>query len=207
MSFAYRLLYALGLRPWEEAANDLATSGKAASLFEEEEAGREPPYGKALDLGCGGGLWSIELARRGWEVTGIDNVPKALGLARERVAEAGVDLNLVQGDVTNLESSGIGDGFRLIWDFGMMHGLTPEQREATGRGVSAIATREASVLMISWGPARRAPGLPRGASRADIEAAYAGWQVVLDEPMDVSGENVPGPAKKANPRWFRLVRG
>src|SRR5262245_12964862 len=40
--------------------------------------------GKALDLGCGTGVFSIYLAKQGYEVTGIDLVPKAIDWARER---------------------------------------------------------------------------------------------------------------------------
>jgi hypothetical protein len=48
--------------------------------------------------------------------------------------------------------------------------------------------------------------LPRGASRADIEAAYAGWKVTDEEAADVSGPDVPRPVRNAKPRWYRLVR-
>ena len=64
--------------------------------------GDEAPYGTALDLGCGSGIWAVELARRGWQVTGVDFVPKALRRARARAKEAGVELRLLEGDVTSL---------------------------------------------------------------------------------------------------------
>ena len=205
MSVFYKVAYRLGFTPWEEAAGDEATAAKVSEWFDREESGREPPYGRALDLGCGGGLWAIELARRGWEVTGVDMVPKALNTARERVREAGVEVRLVQGDVTSLRAAGVGDGFRLVWDFGTVHGLTPAQRQAVAREVSAVASADATVLMAAWTPGRRGP-LPRGASRADIEAAYAGWKVTDEEAADVSGPNVPRPVRNAKPRWYRLVR-
>lgn len=54
-------------------------------LVEQEEEGREPPYGPALDLGTGSGVRGVQLAKRGWQVTGVDIVEKALTRARERV--------------------------------------------------------------------------------------------------------------------------
>ena len=38
--------------------------------------------GRALDLGCGSGRASIYLARRGWQVDGVDFIPDAIELAR-----------------------------------------------------------------------------------------------------------------------------
>jgi SAM-dependent methyltransferase len=61
---------------------------------------RRPPYGSALDLGCGSRRWSIELARRGWQVVGVDVVAKAVRRARRRAQDEGVDVTFVEGDVT-----------------------------------------------------------------------------------------------------------
>ncbi len=70
--------------------------------LDREEAERRRPYGKALDLGCGRGMHSVELARRGWDVTGIDMIPKALRGAEARAREAGVHVTFLKGDVTDL---------------------------------------------------------------------------------------------------------
>jgi 2-polyprenyl-3-methyl-5-hydroxy-6-metoxy-1,4-benzoquinol methylase len=88
----YKAAYRLGVTPWEEASRDEATSAKISELFDREQEGREPPLGRALDLGCGSGIWAVELARRGWEVTGIDMVGKALTRANKRAREAGKDV-------------------------------------------------------------------------------------------------------------------
>ena len=45
---------------------------------------------RALDIGCGSGRYSIELARRGAEVVGLDFAPAMVELARELAEEAGV---------------------------------------------------------------------------------------------------------------------
>jgi SAM-dependent methyltransferase len=208
MSLAYKLLYAVGYTPWEQPAGLQVVNEHVAALFEREEEGRRPPYGQALDLGCGSGFWAVALARRGWQVTGVDFVPKALRRARERAREAGVELRLVEGDVTKLEAAGVGSGFRLLLDFFLFHDeLTDEQRDAMGREVTAIAAPGATLLTTAWAPGRRGP-LPRGASRADIEAAYPDWTVVDEEPFDVvTGVRFYKHIRNADPRVYRLRRG
>ena len=203
MSLAYRMLYLVGFTPWERMAR-LPGAERIGALFEREEAGGEPPHGPALDLGCGSGIWAVELARRGWQVTGVDFVPRAVQRARERAREAGVELRLVEGDVTKLREMGVGSGFRLLLDFGCFHDeLTDAQRAAEGREATAVAAPDATLLLFAIRPGRRGP-LPRGASREDIEAAFPGWEVVDEEAADVTG--APGWIRRAEPRFYRLRR-
>jgi SAM-dependent methyltransferase len=197
----------VGYTPWEQPAALRVVNDRVSALFAREEDGRQPPFGPALDLGCGSGIWSVELAKRGWQVTGVDFVPKALRRARERARQAGAELRLVEGDVTKLAAAGVGSGFDLLLDFFLFHDeLTDEQRKEMGREVTAIAAPGATLLTTAWAPGRRGP-LPRGASRADIEAAYPEWRVIDDEPFDVvTGVRFYKHIRKANPRVYRLRR-
>lgn len=204
MSFAYRMLYGVGFTPWEQIADQLGATERICALFAREEAGREPPYGPALDLGCGSGIWAVRLAQRGWQVTGVDAVPKALRRARDRARDAGVELRLVEGDVTKLRATGVGSGFPFLLDFGLFHDeLTDAQRAAMGREVTEIAAPGATLLMLAWARRRRWP-LPRGASRADIEAAYPGWKVIDEDAFDPSGAPLYRFVRNADPRFYRL---
>jgi SAM-dependent methyltransferase len=207
MSVAYRLLYAVGYTPWEQPAGLEVVHKRVSALFEREEEGRRPPYGRALDLGCGSGTWGVELARRGWQVTGVDFVPKALRRARERARQAGVEMRLVEGDVTKLGSTEVGSGFRLLLDFFLFHDeLTDAQRVAMGREVTEVAAPGATLLVTAWAPGRRGP-LPRGASRRDIEAAYPDWEVIGDEPFDVVAKaRFYKHLRNTDPRVYRLRR-
>ena len=69
----YARLYRFGFTPWERYATAAAAS--IAARLDREEAERSRPLGRALDLGCGRGLYTPELERRGWEAVGIDYVP------------------------------------------------------------------------------------------------------------------------------------
>jgi SAM-dependent methyltransferase len=200
MSVFYRLLYGVGVTPWEQMP-ELPVSKQVAALLDSEAAGGERLPALALDLGCGSGVWAVELAKRGWTVTGVDAVPKAIRRARQRAHEAGVEVRFIEGDVTALRGADVGSGFRLVLDFGTAHGLKREEFKVLGREVSAVAAADATLLMYATAPGRRGP-LPRGLDRAEIEAAYGGWQVIDQRAFDVSGT----PLKRANPNWYRLRR-
>jgi SAM-dependent methyltransferase len=206
VSLAYRLLYGVGFTPWEQLAKLPALTEGVSALFDREEDGHQPPYGPALDLGCGSGIWAVKLAERGWQVTGVDFIPKALRRARQRAQQAGVEIRLVPGDVTKLRATGVGSGFPFLLDFGVFHDeLTDAQRAAMGREVTAVAAPGATLLMVAWARRRRGP-LPRGANRSDIEAAYPEWTVIDEQPFDVRGAPFFKHMRKADPRFYRLRR-
>jgi SAM-dependent methyltransferase len=206
VSLAYRLLYGVGFTPWEQLAKLPALTEGVSALFDREEDGHQPPYGPALDLGCGSGIWAVKLAERGWQVTGVDFIPKALRRARQHAQQAGVEIRLVPGDVTKLRATGVGSGFPFLLDFGVFHDeLTDAQRAAMGREVTAVAAPGATLLMVAWARRRRGP-LPRGANRSDIEAAYPEWTVIDEQPFDVRGAPFFKHMHKADPRFYRLRR-
>ncbi len=75
------------------------TSGECD--FIEDEIGRNKRL-KILDLGCGTGRHSIELARRGYQVTGVDLSDSMLTRAREKAAGERVDAIFRKEDARNL---------------------------------------------------------------------------------------------------------
>jgi SAM-dependent methyltransferase len=193
-------MYGIGFKPWE---SDSATVGpQLEGLLAAVEAGREPAYGSALDLGCGTGRWSVELARRGWHVVGVDVVPKAISAARKRALDSGVDVAFVEGDVTALRSAGVGSGFSFILDVECFNHLNDSQRASVGREVNAVASPDATMLLLVWARARRGP-FPPGAGPDDLTTAFSGWQIVDERTYE--GE-LPRPLKNIAPRWYTLAR-
>ncbi len=204
MSTFYKVSYKLGFHPWEDLADHPPFAEQLLSLIAREEQAAAPPYGAALDLGCGSAVWGVQLARRGWQVTGVDNVHKALDRARERIREAGVDMNLVHGDVTRLQASEVGAGYRLVLDTGTFHGLDPDERRTMGREVSAVASDDATVLLDCFAPGRRGP-LPRGCTRADVEEAFRSWEIT-DAVIADSAPDSLARALKFDETFYRLRR-
>ena len=63
------------------------------------------PGARVLDIPCGEGRHSVELARRGFRVTGSDFNPNAIAAAMKRAAEAGVEPFFLTGDMRELDAS------------------------------------------------------------------------------------------------------
>ena len=59
------------------------------------------PGTHVLDLGCGIGRHSLELARRGFKVTGVDRTTHYLEQASEKAVKEGLKVEFVQDDMRN----------------------------------------------------------------------------------------------------------
>ena len=81
--------------------------------------------GRFLDIGCGTGVFSVQMAQKGYDVTAIDFTSEALNMAEERARKAGVKVRFIQADVTTWESTG---DFDLVLDSGCLHSLNPADR-------------------------------------------------------------------------------
>lgn len=57
---------------------------------------------RLLDAGCGDGIYLVEAARRGAQVSGVDISEAMLIVARRRAADASVNVDLHQGDIQSL---------------------------------------------------------------------------------------------------------
>lgn len=193
----YKAYYRLGITPWEQYAEAAADSIR--EVLDREETERVRPLGRALDLGCGRGVFTAELARRGWDVVGLDLVPKAIeGAEAQSIAGA----SFVVGDVTDLESAGLG-AFDLFLDIGCFQGLDAEQRAAYGRGVAALAKPDATLLMLEFGPTRLR-SMIGGVSEAEVRDAFPDWELQSVAPAPTKG--LGWPMNRTSPRWFRFKR-
>lgn len=59
---------------------------------------------RILDMGCGTGRHSVELAKRGYSVTGVDLSSVMLAQAKEATSKAGVEVEWIHADATEFET-------------------------------------------------------------------------------------------------------
>lgn len=196
MSAAYKLLYRLGFTPWEHEHIE-------QPLVDLVEGKHAPPAGRALDVGCGTGRDAVYLARHGWQVTGVDVVPQALGRAARRAADAGVAVRWVQGDISAPDTLDLGHDFGLLVDLGCFHGLRATQRQRAAEAMTKAAAPGATMLLFAFSPGRRGPA-PRGLDEAELRSRFPGWD--LASARRATDVVLRGPARNADPFWYRLVK-
>ena len=194
----YRLMYALGFAPWER--RDVPELWRP--LFEGTDA-IEP--GRALDIGCGSGPDAVHLAGRGWDVTAVDVVDKALERARPRAVEEGVEVRWVKGSVGEVGRLGLEPGYSLVYDFGCIQGLSDPERRGAAAGMTELAAPGARLLLLAFKAGRRLV-LPRGMDTEDVLTLLGGgWELERAESAVIA--DMPPPVRRAEPTLFRLRRG
>jgi len=147
-----------GKPPWD--------SGVPAPELERVAAGRAP--GRAIDLGCGTGTNVLYLAERGWQVTGVDFVGRAIAQARRKLT--GRDAQLLVGDVTRLERLPLRGPYDLALDMGCFHSLPEAGRRRYAAGLARVLAPGAMYLLYAFQPAE---GNPAGLTREEVEATFA----------------------------------
>lgn len=98
--------------------SDLLWHSEEPSPFLAKAIQQRKQPGKALDLGCGAGVFSVYMAKAGYDVTGLDFIPKALELARALSNSEGVNVNWVHADLLRWEPK---TKFDIILDSGCLH--------------------------------------------------------------------------------------
>lgn len=118
MKLFYEITYRYFQAPWDIGARE-----ELASLV---EGGRIQPC-RTIDLGCGAGANAIYLAQHGFDATGVDYAEAAIEKARTRARDAGVQVNFIVDDLTDLRH--ISGTFDFLLDYGVLDDLRPRQRE------------------------------------------------------------------------------
>ncbi len=138
MKLFYEVIYRYFRAPWDIAARE-----ELVSLV---ETGQIKPC-RAIDLGCGTGENAVYLARKGFGVTGVDYAEAAIEKARVRAKDAGVQVNFIVDDLTDLRK--ISGTFDFLLDYGVLDDLRPRRRELYLRNMLRMTYPGSRYLL--WG--------------------------------------------------------
>ena len=172
------MMYRLGLTPWDSGI-------PPPELIEVIEGARRLPTGRALDLGCGTGTTTIYMASSGWQVTGVDFVPRAVRTARAKAAAAQLPVVFLVGDVTRLHEYPIDPGFDLLFDQGCFHSLPETAQPAYAGEVTRAARSGATYLLYAFGRQsgeRRRRFFPKGVTPDEVRARFSEFELVEARP-------------------------
>lgn len=106
------------MKPWYEELfedfadsydNEVFTKGTVGEVdFFEKESGYDKSI-KILDVGCGTGRHALELASRGYQVTGIDLSESQLAKARKKALERKLAIDFIRKDARDFNFNGAFD--------------------------------------------------------------------------------------------------
>lgn len=174
----FRLMYRRGFTPWDSGVSP-------PELVDVIEGTRRLAPGRALDLGCGTGTTSVYMASKGWQVTGVDFIPRPIRVARAKAVSAGVSVSFLVGDVTRLHDLPIEPGFDLLFDQGCFHSLRDRARSAYVREATRMARSGATSLLYAFGrqpDVHRRRFFPRGITPDEVRALFTDFEMVEATP-------------------------
>jgi SAM-dependent methyltransferase len=195
-------------RLYEEASQpeDLPWHRDAPWPMLKRVVGERERAGRAVDLGCGTGVFTVYLAQQGYDVTGVDLIPEAINMAQRRAESAGAAPKLTVANVLEWEDNGPYD---LVLDASCMHSFTGQARRTYRRrllndwlapGGDYVLIHFAKKHPLDWrpvGPRRRRRGAVVDAFVPPLsEMAYA-YEHLTGVPLPV------GPRPRVGQYWFR----
>jgi SAM-dependent methyltransferase len=160
--------------------------------------------GRALDLGCGTGVFSVWLAKRGYEVTGLDFIPRAIEMSRARAAAESVQVNWVNTDLLEWTAPA---RFDVVVDSGCLHSLIGgDVRRYKGQLLRWLAPGGDYVLG-HFGKRHRLDWRPVGPTRRTREQLVGLFapelEVVKHEQSEMAVPLPIGPIVQGHSFWFR----
>jgi SAM-dependent methyltransferase len=160
--------------------------------------------GRALDLGCGTGDYSLYLAKNGYDVTGIDYLPEPVRMAQEAAGTRGLSVRFLQADVLTWPSDGM---FDLVLDSGCLHSLHPSERPAYKKRLLSWMNRAADYVLVHFGkrhPLDWRPLGPRRRRRSRIVAEMQPELLLRVYSKEILLTPFPvGPKVLIGSYWFR----
>lgn len=183
----FRLLYLFGTPPWDSGITPP----------EVEDFIQTHPPGRAIDLGCGTGTNAITLAQHGWQVRGVDFVPRAIHQARAKARKAGLDLPFFTGSVT--DPALFDSPYDLILDIGCYHVLNPAEREQYRQNIASHLAPGGTFMLYAFTPHADSAS---NTFTLDDQTAFEAL-LTLEQRID----SADTPTRTSAWLWFKKLKG
>lgn len=179
-----------GEAPW-----DTGRPQPAVLELIEDDAFRSP----LLDLGCGTGENALRIAASGCKVLGVDLVPRAVELAKEKASTRSVaGATFEVGDALAL---GLPRRFATVLDAAVFHVFSDDDRPRYAESVASVLA-EGGLLHVFVFTENLGGGGPRRVSQDEIRSTFGGeaWRI---EAIELSTYETRTGEKEA---WHARIR-
>jgi SAM-dependent methyltransferase len=159
--------------------------------------------GSLLDAGCGTGEHTLLAASRAADAVGIDISPLAIGRARAKAEQRGVNARFEVGDVLRLERPG--PGFDTVIDSGVFHVFDDSDRPRYVASLASALRPGGTCYLMCFSDRQPGDEGPRRVSQDELRSAFAdGWAVasIAADEFEVN----PGLGIPAALAWLATLR-
>jgi cyclopropane fatty-acyl-phospholipid synthase-like methyltransferase len=152
--------------------------------------------GPVLDIGCGTGENALLFAKEGHEVWGIDSTSLAIGKAKEKAAERGLDVHFLVLDTLHMSelirkfengreiASQVPDQektakqFSTVTDSGLFHTLSDQDRPVFVENLAAVLSPAGKYFMLCFSELEPGGYGPRRITQKEIRDSFRnGWTI------------------------------
>jgi SAM-dependent methyltransferase len=106
--------------------------------------------GRALDVGCGIGRWSLRLAAQGMDVTGIDLSEYMVGQAQRKALAAGLECRFL---ASNVQSLSLTDRYDLVLSVTVLqHVVDPAAAQSALRDLARLLAPGGELILLEAAP-------------------------------------------------------
>jgi SAM-dependent methyltransferase len=159
--------------------------------------------GAVLDAGCGTGENALHIAGLGVSVLGVDVAETALGIARAKARDRGLEAEFAVADALRLER--LGRRFETVLDCGLLHTFDGDERPRYVASLASVTAVGGTLYVLCFSDDGPDTG-PHPVSQDELRAAFetrSGWSVVNIEPDRVQTRfhDVDGA-----PAWLATVK-
>lgn len=132
--------------------------------------------GALLDAGCGTGEHTILAAGHGAEALGIDVSARAIGIARRKADERGVDARFEVLDA--LRVGGLGESFDTVVDSGLFHVFDDPARSSYVAALQGVVRPGGHLHLMCFSDLQPGDWGPRRVTEAELRSAFgSGWRI------------------------------
>jgi SAM-dependent methyltransferase len=159
--------------------------------------------GRVLDAGCGTGEHVLLAAAHGAEAVGVDISPRAIGRARAKAAERGIDARFEVADALSLGPLGM--TFDTVIDSGLFHVFDDDARARYVTSVASVLGPGGTCYLMCFSDRQPGDFGPRRVRQDELRVAFSdGWSVtdIAADTFDIN----PGFGTAVAQAWLATIR-